>query len=88
MLQVHTGPVTWCLCCALPCCSYTPAVFPRKYVSKPDFLRDPLLACNDTRLTATQQAACLKCISIRRRDTCLATVSDTFWGADEQSCTW
>lgn len=47
-----------------------------------------LTTCNDARLTATQQAACAKCIGIKRRDACLATVSNTFYGADEHSCTW
>lgn len=51
-------------------------------------LQAPYTACNDTRLEALEQAACLKCISLRRRDACLKTTSDTFWGADKQSCTW
>lgn len=48
----------------------------------------PPTVCNDVRLTAAQQAACAKCIAIKQRDACLATVSNTFYGADEHSCTW
>lgn len=69
--------------------SYTPAVFQPILVEVSEFTNaKTITACNDTRLTATQQAACAKCIGIKRRDACLATVSDTYWGVDQSSCTW
>lgn len=59
----------------------------------PDYatLADPahrITACNDTRLTDKQQAACLACIRIRRRDACLKATAATYYGVDVQSCTW
>lgn len=69
--------------------SYTPAVFRPIFREASEFTdATPITACNDILLTAAQQAACAKCIGIKRCDACLATVSDTYWGVDQSSCTW
>ncbi|KAI7837355.1 hypothetical protein COHA_008795 [Chlorella ohadii] len=59
-------------------CTYTPAVMP-DYAT----LADPahrITACNDTRLTDKQQAACLACIRIRHRDACLKATAAKYYG--------
>ncbi len=66
--------------------SYTPAVVPG--MTRANTPPNVITACNDTRLSPSQQAACLRCTSIRRRDACLRTTSDTLWAVDKQSCTW
>lgn len=70
-------------------CRYTPAVIEPIFYEDTDFTAAaPITACNITWLSDVQQAACARCIGITRRDACLATVSDTFWGVDQHSCTW
>ncbi len=65
--------------------SYTPAIINSASGALPS---PPITACNDARLSAGQQAACLKCIGIKRRDACLKTTAATYWHADDQSCAW
>lgn len=68
---------------------YTLAVIGPIFYEDSDFTAAaPITACNDVLLSPAQQAACARCIGITRRDECLATVSDTYWGVDQHSCTW
>ena len=72
-------------------CSYTPAVIAPLIYDDDEykFLRaSRITACNDTRLSAAQQSACAKCIGIKSRAACLATISNIYFGVDEHSCTW